>query len=61
MIIQIIQTDMTAYYGLPDTVGRPVKVRFLGLSDNGEVIPFVLSEEGDFVPAKSLKNFLYLV
>ncbi len=60
-IIQLIPDtkDTFAFYGEPNTIGTPRKVRFFALSEDGGISAFVI-EGLNIVPADTLENFLYL-
>jgi hypothetical protein len=62
-IIQLVPDtkDTFAFYGEPDTIGTPIKVRFFALYEDGSISAFVIDNEGlNIVPANTLENFLYL-
>lgn len=61
-IVQLIPntTEAFAFYGEPNTIGSPVKVRFFALYNDGSISAFVFTAEGNMAPAESLDKFLYL-
>jgi len=62
-ILQLIPDtrDTFAFYGEPNTIGIPTKVRFFALYSDSTISAFVIGDDDTTLsPAESLENFLYL-